>query len=567
MFRRRSTILFLVLVALPLALLVWLGTYLMRDAAKRTDASMQAILAERLSSADHQLVHDLRQLTDQLDGEGASASSGEGAAQVFATHRWVARAWYAAAPQPKSAAPMVKAFSGPANFEPVKEASPQTRSAAIFDAVGGLTPLHADTIRASVAGGPPFQRLMLGSQAQQQGWQTHIKLPGYHFLEPLGMAGNKRSFLSGWHVSEMTFIYWQRTAEGGLACAVLNTPVMLEALFRRLPQPGLEVPPGRMQLITLSKSITLHQWGKRLAGSEATPAAHRACSEPLSQWSLAYTPADEEFPKPYLFPIILGIGSGVLLVFVVGWLYFHESARELQVAQQRVTFVNQVSHELKTPLTNIRLYAEMAAARAESSGDIAMKRQLAVVETEASRLDRLIQNVLNYARQQRDKLTISAKPVALDDLVTRGVEFWRPLLEKKGFEIAVELNGPPILMADPDAISQIIGNLLSNVEKYAANGRYVAIRTEVEPAESASKPAKARILIEDRGPGIPTGKRRAIFEPFERLRSDLTEGVSGTGIGLTISRELAQLHGGKLSVCSQYREGSRFILTLPIRTS
>jgi two-component system osmolarity sensor histidine kinase EnvZ len=72
-----------------------------------------------------------------------------------------------------------------------------------------------------------------------------------------------------------------------------------------------------------------------------------------------------------------------------------------------------------------------------------------------------------------------------------------------------------------------------------------------------------RIIVEDRGPGIPAGKRRTVFEPFERLRSDLNEGVSGTGIGLTISRELAQLHGGKLAVCPQYRDGSRFILTLP----
>jgi signal transduction histidine kinase len=84
-----------------------------------------------------------------------------------------------------------------------------------------------------------------------------------------------------------------------------------------------------------------------------------------------------------------------MLVFVVGWLYFHESARELRVAQQRVTFVNQISHELKTPLTNIRLYAEMAAAPRRIAGDGIMKRQLGVVEAETSRLDRLIQNVLN----------------------------------------------------------------------------------------------------------------------------------------------------------------------------
>jgi signal transduction histidine kinase len=223
-----------------------------------------------------------------------------------------------------------------------------------------------------------------------------------------------------------------------------------------------------------------------------------------------------------------------------------------------VTFVNQISHELKTPLTNIRLYAEMAAHRAAASGDAAMKRQLSVVETETSRLDRLIQNVLNYARQQRDKLTITPKPVSLDDIATRAIEFWKPTLEAKGFEISVDLRGPPVIEGDADAISQILGNLLSNVEKYGLAGRYVALRTEVEADV-------ARVIVEDRGPGIPANKRKTVFEPFERLRSDLNEGVSGTGIGLTISRELAQLHGGKLAVCPQYREGARFILTLPIQ--
>ncbi len=76
----------------------------------------------------------------------------------------------------------------------------------------------------------------------------------------------------------------------------------------------------------------------------------------------------------------------------------------------------------------------------------------------------------------------------------------------------------------------------------------------------------AQIWVEDRGPGIPAGKRRLIFEPFERLRSDLNEGVSGTGIGLTISRELADLHGGSLEICSQTKDGAKFILSLPIKT-
>ncbi len=91
MFRRRSTTLFIILVALPIALLVWLGTYLMRDASKRTEASMQGILAERLSIADYQLVDDMRQLTDSLDERSRDAGSGADAAQKVAMHPWVAQ--------------------------------------------------------------------------------------------------------------------------------------------------------------------------------------------------------------------------------------------------------------------------------------------------------------------------------------------------------------------------------------------------------------------------------------------------------------------------------------------
>jgi signal transduction histidine kinase len=114
------------------------------------------------------------------------------------------------------------------------------------------------------------------------------------------------------------------------------------------------------------------------------------------------------------------------------------------------------------------------------------------------------------------------------------------------------------MKADPDAIEQILGNLISNVDKYASYGKYIHIATEQDLEKCV-----ARIIVEDRGPGIPQSKRRVVFEPFERIRSDLNEGVTGTGIGLTISRELAELHGGRLEVCPNYREGARFIVILP----
>ncbi|MBB5034879.1 sensor histidine kinase [Prosthecobacter vanneervenii] len=556
MVQRRSTILFIILVVLPLALLAWLGTYLIRDAEKRTDASMQAILAERLSSADKHLLHDMRQLTDRLDEWGAqSTGTATLMSKRLAEHPWMAQTWSVPASGTKDA---IESFAGKAGYEPGSIFRPEERVRAIQDSTQNPDSMP-QLIAVLEGGGPPFQRAYAPEQLSSKRkryseWMTYIKMHGYH-IDDRPQPSEAPMSWSGWHVGDCVFMYWHRFADGSLSCALVNPQMLMNALFQRLPQPGLAIPPGRMMLTTV-KGIPLHEWGKRLAGSEGPPAAHRACSEPLSQWEMSYTPANEEFPKPYLFPILLGVSSGIVLVFVVGWLYFHESAREIRVAQQRVTFVNQISHELKTPLTNIRLYAEMAAHRAESQGDSIAKRQLGVVEAETSRLDRLIQNVLNYARQQRDKLTIQPKQVALDENVSRIVEFWKPLLENKGFEIVTCLNGPGAIMADPDAIEQVLGNLISNVEKYANSGKWIAIRTEHDERNT-------RVIVEDHGPGIPAGKRRSVFEPFERLRSDLAEGVSGTGIGLTISRELAQLHGGSLTVCPNYREGARFILTLP----
>ena len=264
----------------------------------------------------------------------------------------------------------------------------------------------------------------------------------------------------------------------------------------------------------------------------------------------------DEFARTALLPVYLAVGSGSVLVMALGWLYFRESNRAMREAQQRVTFVNQVSHELKTPLTNIQLYAEMAADRAEKADDQTALRYLGVVGAETSRLTRLINNVLNLARQQRDKLSVQLRPGILDEVVGKTTEHWRAVIQSREINIDLSLGAPDKIKLDADAITQILGNLLSNVEKYAAQGRYVGIATEMDEA-------CARLIVQDRGPGIADGKREMVFEAFERLRSDLTEGASGTGIGLTISRELARLHGGTLEVDLKYREGARFVLTIP----
>ena len=289
-----------------------------------------------------------------------------------------------------------------------------------------------------------------------------------------------------------------------------------------------------------------------------TSVAQRACAAPLGMWRMVYRPLRSEAPRVNRGPLLMGLGGAGIALLAVALLFLRESTRDMREARRRVSFVNQVSHELKTPLTNIRLYAEMAQQRVEATGDVTAARHLSVVEAETSRLSRLIHNVLTFARQQRDQLTVHPRKASMDEVTQRVVGVWRPGLEAKGFVVECDLNAAQSFAFDPDAVEQIIGNLLSNVEKYAESGHFVRVETHGDGRE-------ARLVIEDRGPGIPARMRESVFAPFVRVRSDVTEGVSGTGIGLTISRELAQLLGGSLSYADVKGGGARFVLTLPVK--
>ncbi|MCA9526810.1 MAG: HAMP domain-containing histidine kinase, partial [Myxococcales bacterium] len=214
--------------------------------------------------------------------------------------------------------------------------------------------------------------------------------------------------------------------------------------------------------------------------------------------------------------------------------------------------VNQVSHELKTPLTNIRMYAELLADELDDEDDRAA-RHVAIIEGESQRLSRLIGNILTFARKQRETLRLRPTEAVIDDVIRDAIEGFAPSLERCGVAVAFEPGAPATVRVDADALGQILGNLLSNVEKYAHGGpvRITAVQT----------PTDTTITVHDSGPGIPRGDRQRVFEPFERLSDALEEGVSGTGIGLGIARDLARLHGGDLTLLPTER-GAAFELRL-----
>jgi signal transduction histidine kinase len=129
----------------------------------------------------------------------------------------------------------------------------------------------------------------------------------------------------------------------------------------------------------------------------------------------------------------------------------------------------------------------------------------------------------------------------VDAIIADTLESFRPVLQEAGVQIAFTPDAGRMVMLDADVLTQILGNLFSNVEKYAVGGQALEVT-------SRQTDDRTEIQVADRGPGVPAAQADEIFKPFVRLSNSLTDGVSGTGIGLTIARDLARLHGGDVTL-------------------
>lgn len=234
--------------------------------------------------------------------------------------------------------------------------------------------------------------------------------------------------------------------------------------------------------------------------------------------------------------------------FVGGWWM----GRALRLAEQRVSFVNRVSHELKTPLTNILLNADLAADGADDRS----RQRLARVQEETRRLARLIDNVLAFSGRS-GRQPEAPESHLLRPLLEEVADTFAPSLERRGVALSIEGGGNFTVSTPADHLRQIIGNLLSNIEKYAAAGGIARIKISATGDDAV-------IRVSDHGPGIPGSERERIFLPFHRLNDRTNEGVSGTGLGLSISRDLAVASGGSLRLIDQEGPGATFELRIPL---
>ena len=257
----------------------------------------------------------------------------------------------------------------------------------------------------------------------------------------------------------------------------------------------------------------------------------------------------------YHTPVLAGSFSIAALLLAGGVAVASWQRKSIRLAEQRVSFVNRVSHELRTPLTNLLLNADLALddpGLAEGK----VRRRLGLIREETSRLSRIVDNVLAFARMEQGQRDERVAICDIGTIVGEIRENFSPIFERKSIICQFEDELTTAVPVDRDALSQILSNLLSNIEKYAGEGAKARLHVAIEKTQLL-------IEVEDDGPGIAFNARQRIFLPFERAGSRVDEGATGTGLGLAISRELAERMGGRL-VLVPTAKGAKFRLTIPL---
>jgi signal transduction histidine kinase len=231
--------------------------------------------------------------------------------------------------------------------------------------------------------------------------------------------------------------------------------------------------------------------------------------------------------------------------------------RELRLSRLKSDFVANVSHELKTPLALIRLYAETLELRRVPSEE-RKGEYYRVIGKESRRLTQLINNILDFSRIEAGRREYRMVPSDIGAVVRDVVESYRFAIEKLGFSLELSLGDElPPLELDPEAISQAVINLLNNAIKYSSEEKSikVSVRRELD---------RVLLAVSDRGIGIPRSEHRRIFEKFYRVETSLVHTTKGSGLGLALVQHITEAHGGRVELASAPGEGSTFTLSLPV---
>ena len=257
--------------------------------------------------------------------------------------------------------------------------------------------------------------------------------------------------------------------------------------------------------------------------------------------------------------------NGTLLAFIVilmllgAFLLARDISREAEATRLKTEFVHNISHELKTPLTLIRLYGE-TLQRKENLTEEQRRESYEIITKESERLSHLINNVLDFSRIDMGRKEFAFAKGSLSQVVQKTLDSYRYHLEKKGFRVCEDIAPDlPEMMFDREAVASALINLLSNAMKFSPGDKEVTVRL-------FRRDGLAVLQVADKGIGISQQDLAGIFRRFYRAKSSLVSDTSGSGLGLTLVKHTAEAHGGTVEVESELGKGSVFSVILPIST-
>ena len=383
------------------------------------------------------------------------------------------------------------------------------------------------------------------TQEERRFRDRYVTLFDDGFKDPVDEMGQRIPSASSftwrtWYEGDrLSFIGWMRQGDGEVRGVELETVKVLSEFLsvikRNLPNGlAVELRDGFGKCVVRTRAHRPEEMSPELALDIGLP------GYTLAVWRVVPRSHALRYLTTLLPPFLALVLGGVLLVL--------EITRERRESMLKTSFVSNVSHELKTPLTAVRLSAEML--REGRVKEEAQARYLEVIVRESERLTRLVDNVLDFGRLERGRRKFNLEARDVNELLSVA-EAQRPRVEAAGLTLMVRSAPMPVMRTfDLDAVGQVLVNLIDNAVKYAASGKTV----EVSVSE------RGEITVADRGPGIAAKHRSRIFERFYRCDDSITAKSSGSGLGLSIASRLMAGMGGKLVFAPRAGGGAVFTI-------
>jgi two-component system phosphate regulon sensor histidine kinase PhoR len=325
-----------------------------------------------------------------------------------------------------------------------------------------------------------------------------------------------------------TTLFYRPAPEGMEGFVVDNTALVATLKERVLAERGL------------SEVAEVTAYGSRSGSFFEGDAHSHQFAEPFTSVKahLSVAPLERPFTEQLLLPLTFALG---LLIVLGLWALYRVVVTQLEYAERQSNFVAAVTHELKTPLTAIRMHGEMLQDGLIESREKAQE-SYKTITAQAERLSRLISNVLLLSKIERQ---VAPEPQKGDlvHLVRAAETVLAPHVSQAGFTLHLDLpEVAPQVLVDADAVEQILWNLIDNALKYAKTAEDKRLTVALDVAEKA-----VLLSVRDRGPGVPEEEQTKIFEAFYRLEDELTRKSQGTGLGLALVSDLAGRMGANAS--------------------